>query len=87
MPGLLAPRVQRKLRYVRQLLAGRLTLVEHRDLVVASGWLSLLLACLRFDLGDRDAAEASRDAALQLGREGGHEEIMAWSFERSSLSP
>jgi hypothetical protein len=36
---------------------------------------------LQFDLGDRDAAEASRDAALQLGREGGHEEIMAWSFE------
>jgi tetratricopeptide (TPR) repeat protein len=81
MPGLLAPRVQRKLRYVRQLLAGRLTLAEHRHLVVASGWLSLLLACLQFDLGDREAAEATRDAALQLGREGGHQEIMAWSFE------
>jgi tetratricopeptide (TPR) repeat protein len=81
MPDLLTPRVQRRLRYIRQLLAGRLTLAEHRHLVVASGWLSLLLACLQFDLGDRDAAEASRDAALQLGREGGHEEIMAWSFE------
>jgi tetratricopeptide (TPR) repeat protein len=81
MPRLLAPRVQRKLRYIRQLLTGRLTLAEHRHLLVASGWLSLLLACLQFDLGDRDAAEASRDAALQLGREGGHEEIMAWSFE------
>jgi hypothetical protein len=81
MPGLLAPRVQRKLRYIRQLLASRLTLAEHRHLVVASGWLSLLLACLHFDLGGRDAAEASRDAAFQLGREGGHEEIMAWSFE------
>jgi tetratricopeptide (TPR) repeat protein len=80
-PRILVPRVQRKLRYVRQLLGGRLTLAEHRDLVVASGWLSLLLACLQFDLGDRDAAEASRDAALQLGKEGGHEEIMAWSFE------
>jgi len=81
MPALLAPRVQRKLRYIRQLLAGRLTLAEHRHLVVASGWLSLLLACLQFDLGDREAAEATRDAALQLGREGGHEEIMGWSFE------
>ena len=81
LPSLLAPRVQRKLRHVRGLLAGRLTLSEQRDLVVASGWLSLLLACLHFDLGDREAAEASRDAALQLGKEGGHEEIMAWSFE------
>jgi tetratricopeptide (TPR) repeat protein len=81
MLGLLGPRVQRKLRYIRQLLAGRLTLAERRRLVVASGWLSLLLACLQFDLGDRDAAEASRDAALQPSREGGHEEIMAWSFE------
>jgi tetratricopeptide (TPR) repeat protein len=73
--------VQRKLRYVQQLLSGRLTLAERRHLVVASGWLSLLLACLRFDLGDRDAAEASRDAALQLGKEGGHQELIAWSFE------
>jgi tetratricopeptide (TPR) repeat protein len=80
-PAMLIPRVQGKLRYVRRLLGDRLTLAERRHLVVASGWLSLLLACLRFDLGDRDAAEASRDAAFQLGDEGGHQEITAWSFE------
>ena len=45
------------------------------------GWLSLLMAALRFDLGDREAAEISRDAALSLGREADHPEIVAWAFE------
>jgi tetratricopeptide (TPR) repeat protein len=62
-------------------LEGRLTLAQHRELLVARGWLSLLMAALRFDLGDREAAEISRDAALSLGREADHPEITAWAFE------
>jgi tetratricopeptide (TPR) repeat protein len=48
---------------------------------VAGGWLATLLATLQFDAGDQPAAEDSRDAALQLGKAAGHQEIMAWSFE------
>jgi hypothetical protein len=48
---------------------------------VAGGWLATLLATLEFDAGDQPAAEDSRDAALQLGKAAGHQEIMAWSFE------
>jgi tetratricopeptide (TPR) repeat protein len=58
-----------------------LTLTQHRALLVAGGWLTTLLACLQFDIGNREAAEASRDAAFQLGKEAGHQELMAWSFE------
>jgi hypothetical protein len=80
-PHILAPSVQQRLRYARRLLDGKLTLSQHRQLLVASGWLAALLACLQFDIGDREAAEASRDMAFQLGREAGHQEVVAWSFE------
>jgi tetratricopeptide (TPR) repeat protein len=80
-PDLLAAKAQQRLRQVRRLLDGKKTLVQHRDLLVAGGWLAVLLACLHFDLDDREAAEASRDLGFQLAREAGHQELMAWSFE------
>jgi tetratricopeptide (TPR) repeat protein len=80
-PALLAARTQRQLHEVKRLLRGKLTLAQHRELLVAGGWLSVLLACVQFDMGDQPAAEDTRDAAFQLGKEGEHEEIMAWSFE------
>jgi len=83
-PEVLIPRVTRRLRYVTQLLETRVTLRQRRHLVVDGGWLALLLAVLQFDGGDQSAAEASRDAAFQLGREGGHEELMAWTHELSA---
>ncbi|MGH8929198.1 MAG: tetratricopeptide repeat protein [Egibacteraceae bacterium] len=83
-PEVLIPRVRRRLRYVKQLLETRLTLGQRRHLIVDGGWLALLLAVLQFDTGDQSAAEASRDAAFELGREGGHEELMAWTHELSA---
>ncbi len=80
-PRLLIPDVGVRLGDLSRLLRGRVTLTQHRALLVAGGWLATLLACLQFDLGDREAAEASRDAAYQLAKEGGHQELMAWTFE------
>jgi hypothetical protein len=80
-PTLLIPRVQARLRNLRRLHTGRLNLAQRRQLLVAGGWLATLLATLQFDAGDQVAAEDSRDAALQLGKAAGHQEIMAWSFE------
>jgi tetratricopeptide (TPR) repeat protein len=80
-PSVLLPRAQRRLAQLDGFLEGRLTLAQHRELLVVRGWLSLLMAALRFDLGDREAAEISRDAALSLGREADHPEIVAWAFE------
>jgi tetratricopeptide (TPR) repeat protein len=80
-PAVLLPRTQRRLAQLDGFLEGRLTLTQHRELLVTRGWLSLLMAALQFDLGDREAAEMSRDAALALGREADHREIIAWAFE------
>jgi tetratricopeptide (TPR) repeat protein len=80
-PALLIPRVQQRLRYLAKLLRGKVTLAQHRHLLVASGWLTTLLACLQFDFGDREGAEASQAAAYTFAREADHQELLAWTFE------
>jgi len=75
---------QMQLEYVGQLLNGPSTLREHRELMVIAGWLTLLIGCVDYDLGLPRHAESARTAAYQLGRESGHGEIVAWSFEMSA---
>jgi hypothetical protein len=48
---------------------------------VQSGWITLLLGCVEHDIGDRHAAETTRQAALSLGTEADHPEIQAWAHE------
>jgi transcriptional regulator with XRE-family HTH domain len=84
-PRELVPAVLAQLRYVDRLLERRPTLGQHRRLLVAAGWLSLLLAQLWFEAGDREAAEASRDAAFRLAGQAGHAELAAWSVEALAL--
>jgi tetratricopeptide (TPR) repeat protein len=73
-----------QLEYVQRLLEGSTRLSEHRELLVIAGWLSLLIGCVNYDLGLARHAETARTAAFQLGREAGHGEIVAWSFEMSA---
>jgi len=80
-PELLIPAVRAQRGYVGRLLAGRLTLGRRRRLLVAAGWLSLELARLHFDAGERAAAEANRDAALRLARQAGDAELAACAVE------
>jgi transcriptional regulator with XRE-family HTH domain len=84
-PGELLPAVLSQLGYVGRLLERRPTLAQHRRLLVAAGWLSVLVAQLSFEAGDREAAEASRDAAFRLARQAGHAELAAWSVEALAL--
>jgi hypothetical protein len=69
------------LRYVLGLLDGRVSLAQHRELLVTGGWLAALLGCLHYDLGNSGAAEAARVMARNLGERAGHSEIIAWSYE------
>ncbi|MDX3231264.1 helix-turn-helix transcriptional regulator [Streptomyces sp. ME19-01-6] len=69
------------IRHVTDMLQGRTTLAQHRELLVSAGWLFLLGGCLEYDMGQRQAAELSRAAALRIGQEAGHGEITAWSWE------
>jgi transcriptional regulator with XRE-family HTH domain len=80
-PGVLLARVRRHLGYVARLLGARKTLAEHKRLLVAGGWLSLLAATCSIDLNDWDAASARLRTAAELARETGHTEIAAWCLE------
>ncbi|MGH3873917.1 MAG: helix-turn-helix domain-containing protein [Pseudonocardiaceae bacterium] len=73
-----------QLDYLQRLLEGPTRLSEHRELLIIAGWLSLLIGCLNYDLGLARRAETARTATFQLGREAGHGEIIAWSFEMSA---
>jgi transcriptional regulator with XRE-family HTH domain len=80
-PAALLVRTRRHLRYIRQLLDGQKTLREHRRLLDAGGWLSLLAATLHVDLEQQAAAVARLRTADSLARESGHDEIRAWTLE------
>src|SRR5258708_38099418 len=57
------------LRRITQLQGQRLTLKQHREILVQAGWVALLLACVEYDTGNRQAADTTRQAALSLGIE------------------
>jgi len=80
-PAELNSRVRGYLGYTRRLLDGRMTLAEHRRLLVVAGWLSLLAATTLIDLHRDHAAAAYLCTAAQLARETGHAEIAAWCLE------
>ncbi|GAA5053030.1 hypothetical protein GCM10023318_26430 [Nocardia callitridis] len=72
------------LRRITSLLDGRLTLAQHREILVLAGWVALLVGCVDYDLGRRSAAESTRRAALSLGQEAENTEISAWSAEMAA---
>jgi transcriptional regulator with XRE-family HTH domain len=80
-PEALIPAVRAQRGYVGRLLGGRLTLGRRRRLLVAAGRLSLELARLHFEAGQRAAAEANRDAALRLARQADDLELAACAVE------
>lgn len=80
-PAQLLERVRRHLEYVTRLLDGRKTLAEHRRLLIAGGWLSLLGATCHIDLRQYAFAEARLRTAAQLGRQAEYAELTAWCVE------
>lgn len=64
-----------------ELLANRLSLTQHRDILNNAGILALLVGCLEADLGDMRSAEATRRMAMELGKESGNLAIVGWAHE------
>lgn len=83
-PAELSGGVRRHLGFVSRLLDGRTTLAEHRRLVVAGGWLSLLGATVDIDLHRRGTAVARLRTAAQLARQAHHPELLAWCLETTA---
>ena len=69
------------LRRITALQGQRVTLRQHREILVLAGWVALLVGCVEYDTGNRHAAETTRQAALSLGTEADHGEIIAWAHE------
>jgi hypothetical protein len=72
------------LREIARTLRQPIGLRQHRELLVAAGWLALLVGCIEYDLGMRASAEATRAAAGEMGHEAGHAEIIGWTHEMSA---
>jgi len=77
----LSARARGHLRYVTRLLGGRVTLAQHRELLVISGWLSALIACTCYDTGDAVTARTACRMTRQFGSQAAHAVLVAWSFE------
>src|SRR5260370_4958908 len=84
-PSLPATELQRKLKQfygrIMRLREGRMTFGQHKELLALSGWATALLACVDWDLNQREAAETARAATLRFAKEIGHSELSAWSYE------
>jgi hypothetical protein len=60
---------------------GRMTFGQHKELIALSAWATALLACVDWDMNEREAAETARAATLRFAKEIDHHELMAWSYE------
>jgi tetratricopeptide (TPR) repeat protein len=69
------------LRRITSLMGQRVTLKQHREILVLAGWVALLVGCVEYDTGNRQGAETTRQAALSLGADADHGDIMAWAHE------
>jgi transcriptional regulator with XRE-family HTH domain len=67
--------------WVQQLIEGRHTLEEGRELYVYAAWLDELLASLANELGDPLAAEAYAVDCLAHADQVGHDELCAWAAD------
>jgi tetratricopeptide (TPR) repeat protein len=72
---------KRHYRRIMQLRQGRMTFAQHKELLALSAWATALLACVDWDLNQRDAAETARAATLRFAKEIDHGELKAWSYE------
>jgi tetratricopeptide (TPR) repeat protein len=77
-PGFLVDELGWYRRRAVQLLGGRHTLTQRRQLYMAVGWLTGLLGHLSLDLGDYQAARAHCVTAWQLAEEAGEQQLGAW---------
>jgi tetratricopeptide (TPR) repeat protein len=72
------------LRRLVEMQEQRLNFRQRRETLELAGWLALLVGCLEYDLGDRRAAEGTRQSALSLGKEVGNSGILGWAHEMRS---
>jgi tetratricopeptide (TPR) repeat protein len=81
---ILKTRIQKRLKHVIDLLGGRLTIGQHRRLLVIAGWMTALLGCVHYDMQDPEEAEAARKVANLMAREADDPDLRAWTLEMAA---
>lgn len=80
-PAELLERVRQHVSYVSHLVDAKKTFAEHRRLLTAGGWLSLLASTCHIDLRQFEAARTWLQTTAQLAEHAEHPEIAAWCLE------
>lgn len=83
-PAVLVEEGQRWLNRLIALHDGRLSLEQHREVLSLAGQVARLVGCVEYDMGRKAAAEATRRAALSLGKESGNSDVVGWAHEMRS---
>lgn len=77
----LRQRLKRLFAKIIQLRRGRMNFAQNKELVALCGWVTALLACVEWDMNQREAAETAQSATARFAGEIGHAELTAWSYE------
>jgi len=81
---ILRARIKKRLKHVIDLLGGRITINQHRRLLVVAGWMIALLGCVHYDMQDPEEAEAARRTAHQIAKEAEDTDLLAWTCEMAA---
>lgn len=82
--NILRIRIKKRLKHVIDLLGGRITIGQHRRLLIVAGWMIALLGCVHYDMQDREDAEAARQIAYEIAKEADDPDLLAWTWEMSA---
>jgi tetratricopeptide (TPR) repeat protein len=82
--AVLMVRIKKRLKNVIDLLGSRITIDQHRRLLVVAGWMTALLGCVHYDLQEHEEAEAARQIACQMAKEAADSDLLAWTYEMAA---
>lgn len=77
-------RIKKRLKHVIDLLGSRITIDQHRRLLIVAGWMTALLGCVHYDMQESEEAEAARQTAYQIAKEAGDPNLLAWACEMAA---
>ena len=82
--SVLKVRVKKRLEHVINLLGKRITIDQHRKLLIIAGWMTALLGCIHYDMQEHEEAEVARHIAYQMAKEANEPDLLAWTYEMAA---
>ena len=82
--SVLKARIKKRLEHVINLLGRRITIDQHRKLLVIAGWMTALLGCVHYDMQEHEEAETARQIAQHMAKEANEPDLLAWTYEMAA---